>query len=323
MPIISQAPASDKQRQQWLERLWDALQNDQMPYIEYLGDFWGELCATPAIASSWVDRFIDLIRHIWSIRIPGQFHFFSGITPCLSALYAAKRYDELLDLLKGAPSKYWRHRHWGVKALLALEKPEEALKYIDDSKGLNAPTIRMACESEAILLSMGLADEAYERYAFEANMKPTHLATFRALTKKYPNKEPLHILQDLIDSQPGNEGKWFAAAKDAGFYDLAVKLVLEHPADPRTLARATKEFSEKNPPFAIACGMAGLRWIIEGYGYEISGSDVYEAYYGILQAAKALGLPPEAIKKDILALFIQEKPCTRFVKNILQRDLGE
>lgn len=30
------------------------------------------------------------------------------------------------------------------------------------------------------------------------------------------------ILRDLVASQPGNKGMWFAAAKDAGFFELAI-----------------------------------------------------------------------------------------------------
>ena len=45
------APAGSATRAKWLERLWTALQDDQIPYIEELGDRWGELCASPEVAS--------------------------------------------------------------------------------------------------------------------------------------------------------------------------------------------------------------------------------------------------------------------------------
>lgn len=32
------------------------------------------------------------------------------------------------------------------------------------------------------------------------------------------------ILRDLVASQPENEGKWFAATKDADFFELAIEL---------------------------------------------------------------------------------------------------
>ncbi len=38
VPIIVKADVEPKQRQRWLDRLWQALQDDEMPYIELLGD---------------------------------------------------------------------------------------------------------------------------------------------------------------------------------------------------------------------------------------------------------------------------------------------
>ena len=51
VPIIADAPTDQPTRDAWLERLWDAYQEDRVPYIESLGDHWGELCASPEVAS--------------------------------------------------------------------------------------------------------------------------------------------------------------------------------------------------------------------------------------------------------------------------------
>ena len=51
VPIVVQAPASDSLRGKWLERLWRAIEDDDMPHIELLTDNWGELCFTPERAS--------------------------------------------------------------------------------------------------------------------------------------------------------------------------------------------------------------------------------------------------------------------------------
>ncbi len=40
VPIIANAPAVTKTRDAWLERLYDAYQDDEIPYIELLGDYW-------------------------------------------------------------------------------------------------------------------------------------------------------------------------------------------------------------------------------------------------------------------------------------------
>lgn len=53
VPIIAKADVARAVREKWLDRLYEALQEDDIPYLEYLGEFWGELCATPEIASKW------------------------------------------------------------------------------------------------------------------------------------------------------------------------------------------------------------------------------------------------------------------------------
>lgn len=164
-----------------------------------------------------------------------------------------------------------------MKALAALGRKAEAIRYAEDSRGPNDPDWQIAQACEALLLSSGLLDEAYRRYALEANQGRTHLATFRAIAKKYPSQQPKEILRDLIASTPGAEGKWFATAKDAGLYVLAAELAMRSPTDPRTLTRAARDFADTQPDFALAAGQAALHWIAEGFGYEINDKDVRAA----------------------------------------------
>ena len=95
-PLIAQAPVTDKVRRKWLDRLFDALQDDDPPYIENLGDHWGSLCASPALASEWADQLLPSVRNVLSSRSNGVFGFFTGTGACYSALFAANRHDELL-----------------------------------------------------------------------------------------------------------------------------------------------------------------------------------------------------------------------------------
>lgn len=37
VPIIAKPDVDQRVRQRWLEHLWDAVQNDEIPYIEPLG----------------------------------------------------------------------------------------------------------------------------------------------------------------------------------------------------------------------------------------------------------------------------------------------
>ncbi len=50
--IIAKAPVDLGRRARWLERLWDAYVADAVPYIETLGECWGELCVTRELASN-------------------------------------------------------------------------------------------------------------------------------------------------------------------------------------------------------------------------------------------------------------------------------
>ena len=180
---------------------------------------------------------------------------------------------------------FWWYRRWAVDSLVSLGRPGDALRFAEASRGLNAPEGEIARACEAILLSSGMNDEAYRRYAIAANRAGTHLATFRAIARKYPERPPERILADLVESEPGSEGKWFAAAKDAGLFDVALSLATRSPTDPRTLTRAARDFAENQPHFAMACALAAMNWMEAGYGYEITGLDVLHAWDALVGAA--------------------------------------
>ena len=286
VPLIVKADVEPKLRQRWLNRLWQALQDDEIPYLDLLGDYWGELCVTPELASHWANEFMPVVESIWSLAAPGH-GYFKGTSACLASLYAAGRFDELLALIDRAPFKWWHNRRWGVKALAAMGKKAEAIRYAEDSRGLNDPGWQIAEACEAVLLSSGLAEEAYRRYAIAANQGTTNLATFRAITKKYPHVPPEQVLQDLIAGTPGAEGKWFAAAKEAGMFELAAELAHTSPTDPRTLTRAARDFATEQPQFALNAALSALRWIARGHGYEITGADILDAAHALQQIGRA------------------------------------
>ena len=321
VPIIVKADVEPKLRQRWLERLWKALQDDEMPYIEPLGDYWGELCVTPELASRWADEFMPVVESVWSPKASGH-GFFKGTSACLASLYAAGRHRELLALIDKAPFKWWHYRRWGVKALAAMGKKAEAIRYAEESRGLNDPGWQIAQACEEIMLSSGLLDEAYRRYAIEANQGTTNLATFRAIAKKYSHKQPEEILRDLVASTPGAEGKWFAAAKDAGLFDVAIELATRSPTDPRTLTRAARDYAEKQPAFALAAGLAALRWISLGHGYEITGADVLDAYSAVTQAVPNAGVPAQLVNEQIRDMITSTQPGNSLMKTILTRHLS-
>lgn len=318
--LIAEAPVDGHTRDQWLERLWEAHQNDAIPYIERLGDYWGELCASRDRAYSWADRLIGTVEMAWSPNRPpgGYFH---GTIACLSALFYAGRHVELLALIDKAPYSMWHYRQWGVKALVAMGRKAEAIRYAEASRGLNDNPVAIARACEQILLSSGFADEAYSRYAIEANQGATFLATYRSIAKKYPMKAPAKILDDLVASTPGREGKWFAAAKDAGLFDEAIALTRRTTCDPRTLARAARDFASKNPRFTIEAGLAALSWIAAGHGYEITSLDVLSAYSSTMEAAKNSDIVDEARSRIRELLAAPKSPSKEFVAKVLGRSV--
>ena len=305
VPIIAQAPASANQRDKWLERLWRAIEDDAMPYIELLPDHWGELCVTVERASQWADRFLDVMRMIWSPELPRGGHF-KGTTACLSALYTAGRHDELLHLLERAPYKFWHDRQWGVRALVAQGKVGTAIRYAEDTRGLNQPDGPISSACEKILLSGGQWREAYKQYALAANRHGTYLVTFKAVTTKYPQIEPKTILADLIAGTPGEEGKWFTAAKSVGLFAEAAELAWANPCDPKTLTRAARDFSASKPDFASAAGLAALRWLLSGYGYELTARDVVDALNHTLEAARYHGTEANIVR--MIQLLVDQHP---------------
>ncbi len=154
---------------------------------------------------------------------------------------------------------------------------DEALAYAEASRGLNQPDPAIDAACERILLDIGRVDEAYEKYALTANGSSTGLATFRAIVKKYPGRDPKKILLDLAASS-GDPGRWFAAAKDAGFLDLALEFANTGRTDPRTLSRASRDLLKKDARFCLEVGRLAIQRILEGYGYELTGIDVLDAY---------------------------------------------
>jgi hypothetical protein len=288
IPIVVNGPADEKTRSNWLDRLWHAMEDDGVDYLSPVGDHWGELCGSPEVAGRWADKLVSTLRSCWSDPNPGG--YFHGATACLSCLLETGRYRELLDLLELPRYPSWHYRRYGVEALLALSKKAEAVQYAEASRGLNQPdsVIDQACEQ--ILISSGLHDEAYRRYGLSAAVGNSYIARFRSVAKRYPMKDKLQILSDLIAATPGEEGKWFATAKELGFCDLALELANRSPCDPKTLTRAARDYLDSEPAFALGSAIAALRWLSEGWGYEVTSVDVVEAYDRAMDAAARLNM---------------------------------
>jgi hypothetical protein len=197
----------------------------------------------------------------------------------------------------------------------------EAIRLAEMSRGPWASDLDIDRLCEEVLLSSGLGDEAYRRYGLRANRAGTYLAWFRAVANKYPHKKPAEILDDLVATAPGEEGKWFAAAKDAQLFKEAIELAKRSPCSPQTLTRAARDFAEENPEFALEAGLTALHWLVEGYGYEITGLDVERAFSYTMKAAENAGCA-EKTRRRIHELVLGRSRGEGLVTEVLGRCLG-
>lgn len=277
---------------------------------------WGELCASREVASAWADRLIGITRLALSPdrNVRGYFH---GTTACLSALHHEGRYEELVELVE--TETLWPYKAWGVRARAAMGSKAEAIRYAEDSRGswTSDPHVDAVCEE--ILLSSGRSEEAYACYGLRANRRGTYLATFRAVAEKYPQKGAAEILADLVAAPPGEEGKWFAAAKEAGLYDEALAVARRSPCDPRTLTRAARDFAETEPAFAVEAGLLALDWLARGHGYEITGADVGAAIRSAMQAAEKNDTAERTLRR--IEELVASGTADEFVARAVRREL--
>jgi hypothetical protein len=72
LPTLIEAPADRKTRDKWLDRLWQAIEEDGVSYLSPIEDRWGDLCYSRDVASYWADQFIGLLRTAWSDPQPGN-----------------------------------------------------------------------------------------------------------------------------------------------------------------------------------------------------------------------------------------------------------
>ena len=320
IPVIIKAPADDKTRNKWLDRLWQAMADDGVDYLGPVGDRWGEICGSVEVAGRWADELVSTLRACWTNPNPGG--YFYGATACLSCLLVAGRYQELLELLELNRHPMWYYRRYGVEALLAMGRKAEAIQYAEASRGLNQPDFLIDQTCEEILISSGLQEEAYQRYGLSAAVGNSYIARFRAVTKRYPMKDKSQVLSDLIATTPGEEGKWFATAKEIKFYDLALELANRTHCDPKTLTRAARDYLDAEPAFALGSAMAALRWLSEGWGYEVTSVDVVEAYDRAMDAAAKLNEIDEVTGRIRRLVEADESASMLFVRQALHRRMG-
>jgi hypothetical protein len=315
-PLIGSAPVDIAVRKKWLDRLFEAIQEDDPPYIESLGDHWGDLCATSDLASIWADQLLPTQRSVLRERERGTYAFFAGTTLCYSALFKAGRHDELLELLAMDPHPIWQYLVWGARVLAARGQVDEAIAYVRERAGSTTSLETIARFAEGALLKAGRRAEAFDRYALLPNQANSNLSTFRALAKKYPELAPDKLLGHLIASTPGEAGKWFATAKTLKLFDRATQLAWASPCDPKTLTRAARDHLVKQPGFAMQAALAALHWMSLGHGYELTGLDVHEAHRLAIEAARTTEQIEQA-QATIEQVLAPDRPMSSWMRRSL------
>ena len=84
IPILTVAPADHATRSKWLERLFEAVQNDGVEYLAPLEDRWGEIAQYPDLIDEYADRMIGMVRRAWADH--QTFQHVIGTSICLSCL---------------------------------------------------------------------------------------------------------------------------------------------------------------------------------------------------------------------------------------------
>jgi hypothetical protein len=289
-PILLQADWDMNTRGQWLQTLYEAVQEDGWGIFDGLRDHWGDLCVYPGLAHLWADELIPTVREIWSSP---EFSHFVGTDMCLSCLLYTERYDELYELIQLDKNQFWHHVKFWAMALIKQGRSQEALSYVTQirlQKKVNNAEPQMDRFCELTLIDMGRVEEAYQQYGLNIPSYGTYLNIYRGLCKRYPTIDKRQILLDCMD-KTGRKGKWFAAAKSTGFLDIALACARTGGSDPNTLLRATRDFAEKDAEFAVSIGTEAIMIFLTAEFYDpVTGTDVNQAYNRVATVAEKAGV---------------------------------
>lgn len=289
LPILIKAPADEPVRAAWLERLREAIAEDGVDYLWPLADRFGAIATFPALQLDHANRDLDHIRMAWADH--SVFSYVPTATLTLSCLLESGQYDEVFALLKLAKTRMWHCEKYGAEALRRQGLGNEAVAWArsllerDQAAG-RARDIQRFCEG--ILINQGKQDEAYHHFGLPSTSGTTWLAIWRDLTKRYPDRDPRAVLEDLIEFH-GNKGKWFATAKAAGFLDIALDCAADTDAAPETLARAARDFADTEPRFSAQVAMHAIKQLLTGRGYDASPLDIDEPFGYLIAASDKIG----------------------------------
>jgi tetratricopeptide (TPR) repeat protein len=291
--LLANTVAEPSIRRGWLDRLFEAFQQDTIGYLHDLGDAWGELCASDELANEWADALLGLTRTSLRDSSPGA--KFVGAVPCLAALQRARRHDEIIALLHSLPDQD-PLRLYLVSALAALGRIDEAL-------AAALPLGRRGHElAERILRNSAQPERAWAQFGRLRPLQGPALAHFRALLADYPTLAPARLLHDLIDVSPGDESLWFAAAVEVGEHDLAIRMVQRAPANLAAVLRITASHQHTAPRLVHEAALHTLRWIEQRRSGRVTDAQAEALLTAMLGAAQQLEIDPATTLQQVTQL---------------------
>ncbi len=222
--------------------------------------------------------------------------------------------------------KLWSHGKFWAQSLVKRGRINDAIVYAEHVRDFckdryDDHSIDGFCEKA--LLAAGRADEAYEKFGLRVVGSGTYVSLYRRLVAKYPHRDKRKILLDLIEAS-GEKGKWFAAAKNLGFFDIALDCARAGQAKPATLVRATRDFADKEPEFAVEVGIESIKSLFSGASYEFPAVADVEAHYEVVMGVAAKhGLTARVKAKLSQVALRYGSPPNQFLREALVRKLQD
>jgi hypothetical protein len=302
-PLARQLEAAgETARDAALERILAAIEADQGGILAPLGAAIGHLCATPGRARRLADQLLPKVRRALATQ-PGR--PYALLLPCATAMASAGRHAELLAMLTvGAPADFPLRRL--VLDHLERERDmDQALQFLDAATCRTDQEAReRAQEGERRLRLAGRHDEAFARYALAAHRAHTIRQWHEALCAAWPDRKPTDLFDALLAAHPGEEGKFFAAARAIGRPDLALALAERSPTDPKQLLHAAAEAAPGAE--ALQLNLIALRWLTSGRLYKATRPQVNQA------CAQLATLDPQGAPSTLRAFAAATRvPATR------------
>lgn len=320
-PILIKADWDMNTRGKWLDKLFEAIQEDGWGTFDTMRDQWGDICVYPGLAHIWADRLIPTVKEVFTSDI---YSYFVGTDMCLSCLVYTERYDELKELLELEDTPWWTYDKFWAIALVKQGKSQEALEYakhVGEESNTSNLQPEIDAFSELVLIDMGRTVEAYEKYGSKIPSHGSYVNIYRNICKKYPGIDKRKILLDCIE-KTGEKGKWFAAAKNEKFVDIAVQCAMSSSSDPNTLLRACRDFADENFPFALVVGVFGVIRLLIGTFYDpVTVSDVISAYNKVEKVA----LDKNKVEdfKALLAREMMKRRCRANLSEVISKKINE